>query len=202
MGTGEDHTARQIFWYRKRAISSQWSNANSQNLQEIPRTHSRTKWSQFFSKMGGGGWGETPWKIKMYVEKTKSDQNIWICLLWFFLNLRVFTLGLDIFFNIAKNWQPLSQKIWCSICAITLLQINSTEQDLQGVRWREFRRTWQNKILKIVNGGQGETTRQDKFVGTVNALYLPNGPTQIHQIYRKFLENTPAQNGGMIVSKF
>jgi len=54
-----------------------------------------------------------------------------------------------------------------NIFAITL--INSTEQNLQGVRWKESKRSLQNKNFKIVNGGQGETTRQDKFVGTVNA---------------------------------
>jgi len=33
-------------------------------------------------------------------------------------------------------------------------------------------------------------------VGTVNARYLRNGPTQIHRSYRKLLSHTPAQNGG------
>jgi len=51
-----------------------------------------------------------------------------------------------------------------------------------GDRWRPYRRT-------------------NIIVGTVNARYLRNGTTQIHQINRKFFAHTPAQNGGKIVSK-
>jgi len=35
-----------------------------------------------------------------------------------------------------------------------------------------------------------------QIFGTVNARYPSNGPTQIHQIYRKFIAHTPAPNTG------
>jgi len=48
----------------------------------------------------------------------------------------------------------------------------STEQNLL-VYWREFSTTWQHNILKIVNGRQGETTRQKKM----NAVKYENEQT-------------------------
>jgi len=80
--------------------------------------------------------------------------------------------------------------------------MNSTKQNLQGVCWRAFGTTWRNKIKTIVNGGtRGDHTAGQSF-GTVNALYLRNGLTQIHQIYRKFFAHSSAQNKGKIFSKF
>jgi len=39
-------------------------------------------------------------------------------------------------------------------------------------------------------------------IGTVNALCLRNGSTEIHQIYRKFLAHANAQNKCKFVLKF
>jgi len=41
-----------------------------------------------------------------------------------------------------------------------LLLINSTKQNLQDVRCKEFKTTWQNNISKTVNGGQGDHTAE------------------------------------------
>jgi len=115
--------------------------------------------------------------------------------------------------NIAKNIQPgsnfdnlkityFSKKKLCSICAITLILVSSTEQNLQGVSWTEFSTTWQNKIKKIVNGGtKGDHTAGQSF-STINARNLCNSQTQIPQINKKFLKQPNAQNGGKIISKF
>jgi len=83
-----------------------------------------------------------------------------------------------------------------------LLRINSTEQNLQGVRWRKFNTTWQNKIVKNCERGTGGDNTARQIVGTVNARYLHNGTTQIHRIYKKFLAHITTQNGGKFVSKF
>jgi len=104
--------------------------------------------------------------------------------------LKIYILG-HIFVIQINKFFP---KNWCSICAITLLLINSTEQNLQGVRWREFSPTWQNNFFKLWMGTRGDYTAL-QIVGTVNARYFRNGQTQIHQIYRKFIAHTPAQNG-------
>jgi len=54
-------------------------------------------------------------------------------------------------------------------------------------------------MLKIVNGGtEGDHTAGYIF-GTVNAQYLRNSQTQIHQIHRKFLPQPFAQNEGKFV---
>jgi len=88
---------------------------------------------------------------------------------------------------------------FCSICAITFLVINSTKQNVCS---RAFGTTWRNKIEKIVNVGTGGNHMAGQSFGTVNALYLRNGLTQIHQIYRKFLAHNSAQNRRKIFSKF
>jgi len=53
-----------------------------------------------------------------------------------------------------------------------------------------------------VNGETGGDHMAGHIFGTVNARHLCNGPTQIHQIYRKYVALLPAQNGGNIVSIF
>jgi len=83
-----------------------------------------------------------------------------------------------------------------------LLLVNLTKQNLQGVPWKEFTTTWQNKIKKIVNGGtEGDHTVGHIF-GTKNTQYLRNTKTQIYQIHRLFLTQPFPQNRGRIVSKF
>jgi len=91
------YTQQTNFWYRKLAISLQRRNANSPNLQEIPRTHSRTKWRKIVSKFWRGGRGETSPKNKINIEN-------WILLFWSLL----FTFGLNIIKIIAKHLQPVS----------------------------------------------------------------------------------------------
>jgi len=94
-----------------------------------------------------GGRGETPPKHKI-VEKLKSNQNTWIFI--FILKCSIYS-RIDLFLkNIAKNLQP------------GLHNGHLNKQNLQGVSWRTFNTNWQNKMLKIVNRGQGETTRQKK----------------------------------------
>jgi len=51
-----------------------------------------------------------------------------------------------------------------------------------------------------VNGGTGVDHTAGQSFGTVNALRLRNGLTRIHQTYRKFFEQTNAQNKGKFVS--
>jgi len=64
--------------------------------------------------------------------------------------------------------------------------INSTKQDLQDVCWKEFGTTWQNKKKLNCEWGDGGRPHDGQRFGTVNALYLHNSQTQIHQIYRFF----------------
>jgi len=73
------------------------------------------------------------------------------------------------------------------ICAITLLLINSTIQNLQGVRWRKFSTTWLNTILTIVNGGQGETTQQKKK----NAVKYKSEQTFLKIVTETFSTDSP-----------
>jgi len=79
-------------------------------------------------------------------------------------------------------------------------QINKTK--LTGCVLEKIRHNLANTILKFVNGGTGGDHTAGQSFGTVNALCLRNGLTQIHQIYRKLLAHTSAQNKDKFVSKF
>jgi len=52
--------------------------------------------------------------------------------------------------------------IWCSIMSNNIVTDQFNKKKLQDVCWKEFRKTWQNTISKIVNGGQGEIIQQKK----------------------------------------
>jgi len=65
-----------------------------------------------------------------------------------------------------------------------------------------LRTTRQNKNLKLLNGGTEADHTAGQIFGTIDTRYLRTSRRQIHQIDRKFIERTPAQNDGKIISKF
>jgi len=86
MGDRGDYTAGQICWYLKHVISSQQPKANSPNLQEVSRTHTRTKWRIFSNCVVG--------------EKLKSEKIFRI----FIVKCSTYS-RIEHFFNIANNLQ-------------------------------------------------------------------------------------------------
>jgi len=70
---------------------------------------------------------------------------------------------------------------------------------LTGCALEKFSTTWQNKILKIVNGGLGETTQQDNFL----VLYMHDIFATALRKFTKCTENSlHTTSGGKIVFKF
>jgi len=56
--------------------------------------------------------------------------------------------------------------------------------------------------LKICERGTEGNHTAGQIFDSVNAQYLRNGLTEIHQIYREFLAHTTAQNLQKTISKF